>query len=56
MVNTVTLIIVAVTGLAIGFAIAKILEKGKAAKTIANAKKEASNIIKEAKKENSTAL
>ena len=49
--NTVTLIIAAVVGLAIGFIIAKMLEKGKAAKTIGNAKKEASNIVKEAKKE-----
>lgn len=49
--STVTLIIAAVIGLVIGFAIAKMLEKGKAAKTIGNAKKEASNIIKEAKKE-----
>ncbi len=49
--STVTLIIAAVVGLAIGFAIAKMLEKGKAAKTIGNAKKEASNIIREAKKE-----
>ena len=43
--------IAAVIGLGVGFAIAKALEKGKAAKTIANAKKEASNIIKEAQKE-----
>ena len=49
--STVTLIIAVVVGLGIGFAIAKMLEKGKAAKTIGNAKKEASNIIKEAKKE-----
>jgi len=49
--STVTLIIAAIVGLAIGFAIAKMLEKGKAAKVVGNAKKEASNIIKEAKKE-----
>ena len=49
--STVTLIIAAVIGLSIGFSIAKILEKGKAAKTLANAKKEASNIINESKKE-----
>ncbi|BFP42633.1 ribonuclease Y [Flavobacteriaceae bacterium GF1] len=49
--NTVTLIIAAVVGLAIGFAIVKMLQKGSAAKTISNAKKEASNIIREAKKE-----
>ena len=49
--STVTLIIAVVVGLAIGFTIAKMLEKGKAARTIGNAKKEASNIIREAKKE-----
>ena len=36
-------------GLAIGFAIAKFMEKGKASKTIANAKKEAASLLKEAK-------
>ncbi|NNM19397.1 MAG: ribonuclease Y [Croceitalea sp.] len=49
--NTIMIIIAAVVGLGIGFAIAKMLEKGKAAKTIANAKKEAANIIKEANKD-----
>lgn len=49
--STIIIIVVALVGLAIGFAIAKMLEKGKAAKTIAHAKKEASNIIAEAKKE-----
>ena len=49
--NTVILIIAAVVGLVVGFLIAKMLEKGKAAKTINNAKKEAASIIKEAKKE-----
>ncbi len=48
---TVTLIIAVLVGLGVGFAIAKMLEKGKGAKTIANAKKEAAIIIKEAKKE-----
>ncbi|MDX1766849.1 MAG: ribonuclease Y [Arenibacter troitsensis] len=41
-------IIIGLVGLAIGFAIAKFMEKGKASKTIASAKKEAANIIKEA--------
>ncbi|MBQ4915755.1 ribonuclease Y [Maribacter sp. MMG018] len=43
------IIIVGIIGLAIGFAIAKFMEKGKASKTIANAKKEAAHIVKEAK-------
>ncbi|MDE3743784.1 ribonuclease Y [Maribacter polysaccharolyticus] len=46
-----TLILVAIGGLVIGFIIAKFLEKGKASKTISNAKKEASSILKEAKLE-----
>ncbi len=46
-----TLIIIGIVGLVIGFAIAKVLEKGKASKTIAEAKKEASSIIKIAHKE-----
>ncbi len=41
-------IIIGLVGLGIGFAIAKFLEKGKASKTIASAKKEAAHIIKEA--------
>lgn len=41
-------IIIGLVGLAIGFAIAKFMEKGKASKTIASAKKEAANLIKEA--------
>lgn len=45
----ITPIIVGVVGLIIGFAIAKFLEKGKASKTIANAKKEADGILKSAK-------
>jgi ribonuclease Y len=48
----VTMIIIGlVVGLAIGFGIAKFLEKGKASKTIANAKKEAAKVLKEAEKE-----
>jgi len=45
------IIIAAIVGLAIGFGIAKFMEKGKASKTIANAKKEASQLLKEAKVE-----
>jgi len=44
-------IIALVVGLAIGFAIAKFLEKGKASKTIAAAKKEAASILKGAQAE-----
>ncbi|NNG10768.1 MAG: DUF3552 domain-containing protein, partial [Arenibacter sp.] len=44
-----TAIIIGLIGLAIGFAIAKFMEKGKASKTISSAKKEAANILKEAK-------
>ncbi|WP_394750056.1 ribonuclease Y [Spongiimicrobium salis] len=48
--NTILLIIGGVVvGIAIGFVIAKFLEKGKASKTISNAKREASGILKEAK-------
>jgi len=46
-----TIGIAAVAGLIIGFLIAKFLEKGKASKTIFNAKKDASSILKEAKVE-----
>ncbi|ASV28940.1 ribonuclease Y [Maribacter cobaltidurans] len=47
-----TMIIIAgIVGLAIGFGIAKFMEKGKASKTIANAKKDAAQILKEAKVE-----
>ncbi|MFX0558311.1 ribonuclease Y [Maribacter sp. CXY002] len=42
------IIIVGIVGLAIGFAIAKFMEKGRASKTIANAKKDAAQILKEA--------
>ncbi len=44
-------IIALVVGLGIGFAIAKFLEKGKASKTIASAKKEAASILKGAQAE-----
>ncbi|WP_299435591.1 ribonuclease Y [uncultured Maribacter sp.] len=43
------LIIAGIVGLAIGFVIAKFMEKGKASKTIASAKKDAQSILKEAK-------
>ena len=46
-----TLLIAAAGGLLIGFIIAKLLEKGKASKTIGNAKKEAASIVKAAKQE-----
>lgn len=46
-----TLLIIGILGLAIGFAIAKFLEKGKASKTIAEAKRDASSIVKNAHKE-----
>lgn len=46
--DSTTIIISSLIGLAIGFAIAKFMEKGKASKTIANAKREATRILKEA--------
>ena len=46
-----TIIIAAVIGLALGFAVAKMLEKKQASNTIASAKKEAASILKEAKAE-----
>lgn len=49
--NTIVILVAAVVGLAIGFIIAKMIEKGKAAKTISSAKREATNVLKEAKKE-----
>lgn len=49
--NTIVIVVAAVVGLAIGFVIAKMMEKGKATKTISNAKREATNILKEASKE-----
>lgn len=44
-------IIALVVGLAVGFLIAKLLEKGRATKTVESAKKEASAILKDAKAE-----
>ncbi len=44
-------IIALVIGLAIGFAIARILEKGRATRTIEGAKKEAASILKDARAE-----
>ncbi len=49
--STILVIIAAIVGLAVGFLIAKSMEKGKASKTIANAKKEADTILKGAKVE-----
>jgi len=49
--NTIILIVAAIVGLAIGFIIAKMMEKGKATKIISNAKQEATDIIKQAEKE-----
>ncbi|KQC28550.1 ribonuclease Y [Flagellimonas eckloniae] len=49
--NTIIIVVAAVVGLAIGFVIAKMMEKGKASKTISNAKKEVADIIKQANKE-----
>ena len=46
--DSTTLILVGIAGLVIGFVIAKMMEKGKASKTIANAKREANSILKEA--------
>ena len=47
--NTLLIIILTVVGIAIGFGIAKIIEKSNVSNLIKNAKKEASNILKEAK-------
>ncbi len=49
--NTTTIILTAIVGLVIGFVIAKLLEKGKVSKTVFNAKREADNILKNAKSE-----
>mgnify|MGYP001824237854 FL=1 len=46
-----TIAIAALVGLVIGLLVAKALEKGKASKTIANAKKEANSILKSANRE-----
>ncbi|MCM4158008.1 ribonuclease Y [Gramella sp. AN32] len=45
------IVIAVIIGLAIGFAIAKMLERNQASSTISNAKKEAASIVKEAKSE-----
>lgn len=47
--DSTTIILIAIAGLVIGFVIAKFMEKGKASKTISNAKKDANTILKEAK-------
>ncbi|MEM9144490.1 MAG: ribonuclease Y [Bacteroidota bacterium] len=47
-------IITGIVGVIIGFAVAKFLEKGKASKTMANAKREAASILKGAKLEGET--
>ncbi len=49
--DSATLIIVGILCLAVGFAIAKFMEKGKASKTMVNAKKEAETILKSAQNE-----
>lgn len=49
--NIVTIIIITVAALAVGFIIAKMLEKNNAATAIASAKKEAASIIKNAEKD-----
>ncbi|PIF01552.1 MAG: ribonuclease Y [Maribacter sp.] len=46
--DSTTLILVGLAGLVVGFVVAKIMEKGKASKIVANAKKEAGTILKEA--------
>lgn len=47
----ITTIIIGIVGLIVGFVIAKFLEKGKASKTIVNAKKEAEGILKSARRD-----
>ncbi|MEO1009988.1 MAG: ribonuclease Y [Bacteroidota bacterium] len=47
-------IITGIVGVILGFVIAKFLEKGKASKTMANAKREAASILKDAKSEGET--
>lgn len=49
--DTTTILIAGAVGLLIGFIIAKFLEKGKASKTLANAKKEAAMLLKNAENE-----
>lgn len=52
--NSIIIVSGILAGIIIGFIIAKVLEKGKASKTIAEAKKEADRIIKQAEKEGDT--
>ncbi|MCH2489165.1 MAG: ribonuclease Y [Flavobacteriales bacterium] len=47
--NIVTFIIIGIVGLAVGFLIAKLIEKNNASQLVKNAKKSAASIIKEAK-------
>ena len=47
--NIVTIIIIGIVGLAVGFLIAKLIEKNNASQLVKNAKKSAASIIKEAK-------
>jgi ribonucrease Y len=49
--NVLLIIILTVVGIAIGFGIAKIIEKSNVSKMIKNAKKEAANILRDAKTE-----
>ena len=49
--NSILIAVAVALGLGIGFAIAKMMEKGKGSKALANAKREAEDIIKEAKKD-----
>lgn len=49
--DTTTILIAGAAGLILGFIIAKLLEKGRAKKSIGNAKKEAAIILKDAKSE-----
>ena len=46
-----TLIAAIIGGILVGFIVAKLMEKGKASKTIGNAKKEAATIIKDSRSE-----
>lgn len=46
-----TLLIIGILGVVVGFAVAKVLEKRKASKTLAEAKKESAMILKNAEKE-----
>ncbi len=49
--NTIIAIIAAITGIVVGFIIAKVLERNNSSQLIKNAKKSAQNILKEAKSE-----